>query len=178
MTYYMLLSAVALICRGIVSLLIILNFNEIRRVCADIFGDQDNVADYMAVQFLVILTIFLCLEVLLSMISLIQSSHSKEEYASKMRKFFYIKELQQKGTKFLIENKFFAMKWQLNHFNEINYIHYFYCFFELLQLFFNSYTTVSLFPFEVCNLTVLLFLNLLVKVSSILSWFISISRKS
>jgi hypothetical protein len=78
----MLISCATLITRGIVSLLIMLNLTEIEKVCRDIFGEEDEVAEYMAIQFLVVLTIFLVLEVLLSMISLIQSSHSKEQYQS------------------------------------------------------------------------------------------------
>jgi len=45
----MLISSCTLLSRGIVSLLIMLNYTDIKKVCKDIFGSKDEVADYMAI---------------------------------------------------------------------------------------------------------------------------------
>lgn len=73
----MIMSSVCVLGRGIVSLLIILNYQDIKEVCTEIFQvDASN----MALQFMVILVLFVIAEILLALISLIQCSKSKDEY--------------------------------------------------------------------------------------------------
>ncbi|KAM3133821.1 hypothetical protein pb186bvf_014084 [Paramecium bursaria] len=81
-TYFMILSTICVLARGIVSLLIILNFSSIKDTCESIFSvDGQNVGELMAYQFLIVLLVFVVVEIFLALISLVQCSKSKEEYA-------------------------------------------------------------------------------------------------
>ncbi|CAK69769.1 unnamed protein product (macronuclear) [Paramecium tetraurelia] len=81
MTYFMIMSTVCVLCRGIISLLIVLNYTAIKDTCNLIFGGgTDDIGSLMAMQFLVVLILFVIAEILLALISLIQCSKTKEEY--------------------------------------------------------------------------------------------------
>jgi NADH:ubiquinone oxidoreductase subunit 3 (subunit A) len=82
-TYYMILSSLSLILRGIVTLLLIISYETIEKVLTDIFEEGEDVASIMTLQYVVILIVFVVIEILLSLMSLVQGSQSKEEYARK-----------------------------------------------------------------------------------------------
>lgn len=49
MTYFMIMSTVCVLCRGIISLLIVINYSAIKNTCDLIFGGElDNVGSLMA----------------------------------------------------------------------------------------------------------------------------------
>lgn len=62
------MSSVCVLSRGIVSLLIILNYSDIKSDCESIFQIDGTI---MAVQFLIVLIFFVVVEILLALISLI-----------------------------------------------------------------------------------------------------------
>lgn len=68
--------------RGTVTLMLLIFYDKIELVCEDIFGSEDDVASTMALQYVIVLVIFLVAELLLSLVSLIQGSQSKDEYIS------------------------------------------------------------------------------------------------
>jgi hypothetical protein len=78
----MILSSAALILRGIVTLLLLLSYNNIEEVCEYVFGAEDGIPGSMALQYIIVMAIFVVMEILLSLISLVQGSQSKEEYVS------------------------------------------------------------------------------------------------
>ena len=85
--FYMIFSAFCLITRGIISLLVLISYENIVSVCNYIYNpnptdNDDNIGPAMATKFLVILVIFFISEILLSLVCLVQGSQSKEEYSS------------------------------------------------------------------------------------------------
>lgn len=79
---YMILSAATLILRGVISLLLLISYNGIMSICVSIFGDDNDIGLNMAIQYVIVLSIFVIIEILLSLVSLVQSSQSKDEYVS------------------------------------------------------------------------------------------------
>jgi predicted CDP-diglyceride synthetase/phosphatidate cytidylyltransferase len=90
----MIMSTMCLLARGITSLIIILDFSTIQAICTDIYGfgflfllftynksTDTELGRRMAISYVIIMAIFLIVEILLALISLIQCSKSKEDYA-------------------------------------------------------------------------------------------------
>lgn len=77
----MLFSFACVIVRGIVTILIIINFDMIESVCDFEFTKEAGTA--MAIQFVVVLVIFLVLEIFLGLVGFLQATEAKNCYTCK-----------------------------------------------------------------------------------------------
>ncbi|CAD8121159.1 unnamed protein product [Paramecium sonneborni] len=80
LTIFMMLTFTCVITRGIITILILIDYGQIEQTQSYIYGDEDKIAQSQTIQFTVVLVIFVAVEIVMGLQSLLYAGQAKEKY--------------------------------------------------------------------------------------------------
>ncbi|CAD8124475.1 unnamed protein product [Paramecium sonneborni] len=82
LTIFMMLTFTCVITRGIITILLLIDYNQIELTQTYVYGDSDKVAQSQAVQFTIVLILFVAVEIIMGLQSLLLAGQAKKKYKS------------------------------------------------------------------------------------------------
>ncbi|CAD8210911.1 unnamed protein product [Paramecium pentaurelia] len=82
LSIFMMLTFTCVITRGIITILLLIDYNQIELIQSYIYGDSDKVAQSQAVQFIIVLILFVAVEIIMGLQSLLLAGQAKKKYKS------------------------------------------------------------------------------------------------
>ncbi|CAD8204309.1 unnamed protein product [Paramecium octaurelia] len=82
LTIFMMLTFTCVITRGIITILLLIDYSQIELTQSYIYGDSDKVAQSQAVQFTIVLVLFVAVEIIMGLQSLLLAGQAKKKYKS------------------------------------------------------------------------------------------------
>ncbi|CAD8122114.1 unnamed protein product [Paramecium sonneborni] len=80
LSIFMMLTFACVITRGIITILLLIDYNQIELTQSYIYGDSDKVAQSQAIQFTIVLIIFVAVEIIMGLQSLLLAGQAKKKY--------------------------------------------------------------------------------------------------
>ncbi|CAK68695.1 unnamed protein product (macronuclear) [Paramecium tetraurelia] len=80
LTIFMMLTFTCVITRGIITILLLIDYGQILQTQSYVYGKEDKVAQSQTIQFTVVLVIFVAVEIVMGLQSLLYAGQAKEKY--------------------------------------------------------------------------------------------------